>query len=129
MYQKIRCTVGAQVFKLAPIKSTTGELLLDKHQQLDRWVEHYSALYSEDEHVLRNPPLMAKLDAEPSMEDSRKPSMSSLLAKVLEMIPAELLKVNSTCLSPHLYNLTPTSRMVATRIHLIRYAQCKYDSV
>ena len=113
VHKKIRCAVGPQASKLAPITSSTGELLLDNHQQLNRWVEHYSTLYSEKKKHLEEGlalltlPLMADLDAEPSMGDLEKATKELSVGKSpgINNIPAELLKENITCLLPPMYNL------------------------
>ena len=32
--------------RIAPLKSATGDAIKDKSKQMERWVEHYSELYS-----------------------------------------------------------------------------------
>ncbi|KAI0213003.1 hypothetical protein LSAT2_002055, partial [Lamellibrachia satsuma] len=46
MYDGIKKAVGPTVRKMAPLKSTSGEMLTDRDKQMERWVEHYSELYS-----------------------------------------------------------------------------------
>ena len=46
MYEGIKTAMGPTQNKTAPLKSTTGEVITDKGQQMERWVEHYSELYS-----------------------------------------------------------------------------------
>jgi len=38
----------------APLKSNSGEKITDRAKQLDRWVEHYSELYSNEDTVCLN---------------------------------------------------------------------------
>ena len=46
MYDGIKKALGPMQSKMAPLKSTTGEVITDQGQQMERWVEHYSDLYS-----------------------------------------------------------------------------------
>ncbi|CAE1266123.1 unnamed protein product [Acanthosepion pharaonis] len=46
MYDEIKTAMGPVQNKTAPLKSTTGEVIVDKGQQMERWVEHYSEPYS-----------------------------------------------------------------------------------
>ena len=46
MYEGIKVATGPTQSKSAPLKSSTGELIVDKGKQMDRWKEHYSDLYS-----------------------------------------------------------------------------------
>ncbi|XP_047472864.1 uncharacterized protein LOC125027771 [Penaeus chinensis] len=46
MYEGIKTATGPTQIKSAPLKSSSGELIVDKGKQLDRWKEHYSVLYS-----------------------------------------------------------------------------------
>ena len=47
MYGGIKKATGPSV-KKASLKSTLGEVITDKAKQLDRWVKHYSELYSRE---------------------------------------------------------------------------------
>ena len=40
--------IGPSIKKSAPLKSTSGQPILDKGKQVDRWVEHYLELYSRE---------------------------------------------------------------------------------
>jgi len=51
MYEGIKKATGPRVIKTAPLKSKTGEIITDKAKQLERWVEHYSELYSRENFV------------------------------------------------------------------------------
>ena len=48
MYGGIKKATGPSVNKTAPLKSKSGEVITDKAKQLERWVEHYSELYSRE---------------------------------------------------------------------------------
>lgn len=112
MYQKIKVALGPQVSKVAPIKSKSGELIHDKNQQLNRWVEHYSDLYSAEHHLdetlqLPSLPELTDLDAEPSIAElsGAIDDLSTGKAPGSDAIPAELLKTNKDALLPRLHQL------------------------
>ena len=46
MYDGIRKACGPVERKKAPIKAKDGTMLTDKHDQIRRWEEHYTELYS-----------------------------------------------------------------------------------
>ena len=78
MYEGIKKALGPTSSKSAPLKAKSGILLTDKAQQMERWVEHYSELYSRQNVVTPSaldatvslPPL-DDLDAEPTMDKLR----------------------------------------------------------
>ena len=114
MYEKIRVALGPQVNKVAPLKSTTGEEITDKNKQMDRWIEHYSSLYSKERDVcptLENEipqlPVMCELDDEPSIEELREAIEDLSIGKSTgsDNIPAEILKYNRDTITPHLHQL------------------------
>lgn len=114
MYEGIKMALGPRKNKSAPIKSATGVVLTDKSQVMERWVEHYSELYSRQnlvaEHVLEaaeDLPTMSELDDEPSLTELRKAvdSLTSGKAPGTDGIPPDLIKQCKTSLLPHLYNL------------------------
>ena len=45
MYDGIKKALGPTQSKTASLKSSSGEIITDKGQQMERWVEHYSDLY------------------------------------------------------------------------------------
>ena len=51
MYDGIKKAQGPIQSKTAPLKSSSGEIITDKGQQMERWVEHYSDLYSRENTV------------------------------------------------------------------------------
>ena len=74
MYDGIRKALGPMQSKMAPLKSVTGEVITDQCWQMERWVEHYSNLYSRENTVtpsalgaIKCMPIMEELDVEPTM--------------------------------------------------------------
>lgn len=45
LYDSFKQALGPTQKKTAPLKSTTGEEIHDRSQQMDHWVEHYSQLW------------------------------------------------------------------------------------
>ena len=79
MYNGIKQAVGPSVKKVAPLKSKTGDIITDKSKQMERWVEHYLDLYSDETEVAQTAiddlpqlPIMTELDAEPSISELSK---------------------------------------------------------
>ena len=79
MYDGVKKALGPTLNKTAPLRSSTGEDITDKGHQLERWVEHYSNLYSRENIVSRSaldaveyPPTMEELDKEPTLEELSK---------------------------------------------------------
>ena len=52
MYDGIKKALGPIQSKTAPLKSATGEVITDQGWQMERWVEHYSNLYSRENTVI-----------------------------------------------------------------------------
>ena len=48
MYDGVKKALGPTHSKTAPLKSSNGEIITDKGQQMEGWVEHYSDLYSRE---------------------------------------------------------------------------------
>ena len=48
MYEGIKKALGPTLNKTAPFRSSTGEVITDRGHQLERWVEHYSDIYSRE---------------------------------------------------------------------------------
>ena len=79
MYDGIKTAMGPVQNKTAPLKSSNGEDITDKGQQMERWVEHYSDLYSRQNVVTSAAldaseclPTMEELDTEPTVEELSK---------------------------------------------------------
>ena len=100
MYEGIKKATGPSIRKTAPLKSESGEVITDKAKQLDRWVEHYSKLYSKENVVHQSAldaidhlPLMPELDEAPSIDELSKaidrlplgkaPGKDGILAEVI----------------------------------------------
>lgn len=110
MYEGIKKALGPAQTKTAPLKSFTGEIITDKGQQMERWVEHYSVLYSRQNIVSPSAldaieclPVMDELDAEPTVAELSKAidSLASGKAPGSDGIPPDLVKrCKSTLLLP-----------------------------
>ena len=99
--------MGPAQNKMAPMKSTTGEVITDKGQQMERWVEHYSDLYSRQNVVMTAAldaieclPAIEELDIEPTIEELNKAinSLASGKAPGSDGIPPDLIKHCATTL-------------------------------
>ena len=93
--------------KMAPLKSSTGEVITDKGQQMEKWVEHYSDLYSRQNVVtsaaldaIECLPTMEELDTEPTVEELSKATDSLATGKApgRDGIPPDLVKHCKTTL-------------------------------
>ena len=107
MYDGIEKALGPTQSKTAPLKSSSGAIITDKGQQMERWVEHYSDLYSREITVSPTAldvidflPIMDELDSEPSVEELSKAldSLASGKAPDNDGIPPELIKHCKTTL-------------------------------
>ena len=74
--EKIRVALGPQKNKFAPLKSLSAQSIMDKNQQMKRWVEHNSSLYAEERSVnisleaaILQLPGMTDLDDEPNEDE------------------------------------------------------------
>ena len=79
MYNGIKKALGPMQSKTAPLKSTTGEVITDQGWQMERWVEHYSDLYSRENTVtpsalgaIKCMPIMEEFNVEPTMDELSK---------------------------------------------------------
>ncbi|KAI8493113.1 hypothetical protein Bbelb_291170 [Branchiostoma belcheri] len=114
MHGLMKVVFGPRVSKTAPLKTKDGEIITDKAKQLDRWVQHYAELYSEEtperpelEEVLQTYPEMTELDSMPE-ESELLEALSSLpsgKAPGQDGIPGEVLKQNKEVILPYLYKL------------------------
>ena len=96
--------------KMAPLKSATGEVITDQGWQMERWVEHYSNLYSRENTVtpsslgaIKCMPIMEELNAEPTMDELSKviDSLAAGKAPGSDSIPPDLIKhCKTTLLTP-----------------------------
>ena len=79
MYEGMKKAFGPSTIKIAPLKSTAGEIITDRSKQMERWAEHYQELYSRENVVTdaaieaTTPlPTMEELDTPPTVEELRK---------------------------------------------------------
>ena len=114
MYDGIKTALGPIQSKTAPLKSTTGDVITDQAQQMHRWVEHYSELYSSENLVkpsalsnVERLPVMEELDAVPTEDELSKAidSLASGKAPGNDSIPPDLLKQCKTTLLHPLHEL------------------------
>ena len=114
MYDDIKKALGPTLNKTAPLRSSTGEVIKDRGHQLERWVEHYSDLYSRENTVSTSAldvveclPTMEELDTERTLEELSKAidSLASGKATGSDGIPPDLLKHCKTILLHSLHIL------------------------
>ncbi|XP_069191971.1 uncharacterized protein [Procambarus clarkii] len=101
MYEGIKQATGTTQNRTAPLKSATGEIIKDRDQQMNCWVEHYSELYSRENVVsvealdaIECLPILEEFDLEPTVEAVEKAvaSLSSGKASGDDGISPEVLK-------------------------------------
>lgn len=110
MYDGIKQALGPAQCKSAPLMSKAGEVITDKTKQLDRWVEHYSELYSTERSVtpaaienVEALPILEQLDETPTLEELSKAidKLSAGKAPGNDGIPPDLIKhCKSSLLQP-----------------------------
>ncbi|KAI8513321.1 hypothetical protein Bbelb_099600 [Branchiostoma belcheri] len=107
-----RIQVASDIGNIRKIKDR--ESIIDKEKQMSRWVEHYLELYSQESAVSQDAldsiddlPVIAELDAEPTMEELSKAidSMPSWKAPGEDNIPAEVIKCGKPVLLKPLHDL------------------------
>ena len=107
MYDGIKKALGPMQSKMAPLKSATGEVITDQGLQMERWVEHYSNLYSRENTVtpsalgaIKCMPIMEELDVEPTVDELSKviDSLATGKAPGSDSIPPDLIKHCKTTL-------------------------------
>ena len=101
MYDGIKQALGPTQKKIVPLKSATGEVIQDRAQQMERWVEHYSELYARENIVTEDAlnaidclPVLEELDEELTLDKLSKAldSLATGKAPGKDGIPAEVLK-------------------------------------
>ena len=113
MYDSIKKELGPILNKTTPLRSSTGEVITDRGHQLERWVEHYSDIYSRENIVSRSAldveclQTMEELDKKPTLEELSK-AIDSLAfgnAPGSHGIPPDLIKHCKTTLLHSLHVL------------------------
>ena len=111
MYDGIKKALGSTLNKTAPLRSSTGEVITDRGHQMERWVEHFSDIYSRENIVSPSAlvaveclPIMEELDTEPTLEELSKAinSLAAGKAPGSDRIPPDLL---NHCKNTLLYSL------------------------
>ena len=114
MYDGIKKALGPTQCKTAPLKSSAGVIITEKNKQMERWVEHYSDLYSRQNTVTESAldaveclPIMEELDSEPTTEELSKAidNLSAGKAPGIDGIPPDLLKHCKTALLAPLHEV------------------------
>ncbi|KAG7304556.1 hypothetical protein JYU34_011506 [Plutella xylostella] len=112
MYQGIKSAIGPTKRKRAAIKDLDGNPIADKREELSRWAQHYTNLYSQE--VAIRPDALAnltprtvatELDVPPKGDEFIKALQSLKLGKSTgsDNLPAELIRLG--CVSSPLYAL------------------------
>ncbi|XP_047486851.1 uncharacterized protein LOC125037704 [Penaeus chinensis] len=114
MYEGIKTATGPTQIKSAPLKSSSGELIVDKGKQLDRWKEHYSVLYSRQSTVsesalaaMEQLSVLHELDEMPTISELSKAidQLAPGKAPGSDEIPPDLIKQCQTVLLKPIYDL------------------------
>ena len=101
MYDGIKQALGPTQQKTALLKSATGEVIQDRKQQMERWVEHYTELYAKENVVIEDAlnaieclPELEELDRELTIDELSEAldSLASGKAPGKDGIPVEVLK-------------------------------------
>jgi len=119
VYNGIKSAIEPHPVRTASLISAQGSLIQDQSLQLDRWVEHYSSIYSQ-EHFTTDalshvPQLPVLHDLDAVLHDLDEISFSSVEQVVRSLknfkspgadgITAEILRCGGDILAAHLYNL------------------------
>ena len=115
MYDGMKKAFGPSAIKIAPLKTTSGDIITDRDKQMERWAEHYQELFSRRTIVtnvaIEGTPLLPKmdeLDSPPTIEELRLAieSLSSGKAPGSDGIPPEVVKLaKESSLLRHLHDL------------------------
>lgn len=88
MYEGIKVATGPSQTKTAPLKSSSGEVIVDKGKQMDRWKEHYSELYSKPS-VVSEPAFSAIEQLSVLHELDELPTISELEKAIDQLAPGK----------------------------------------
>ena len=101
MYEGMRKAFGPVPAKRSPIKSKEGSILRTREEQMQRWTEHYSDIYSRQYHIPEDTlsgipqlPVLEELDITPTREELETAIDSASVGKSpgQDGIPVEILK-------------------------------------
>ena len=114
MYEGIKVATGPTQSKSAPLKSSSGELIIDKGKQMDRWKEHYSDLYTRTSEVsesalaaMEQLSVLHELDELPTISELNKAidQIAPGKAPGSDEIPPDLIKQCKTVLLKPIYDI------------------------
>ena len=114
MYDGSKQVLGPTQKKTTPLKSATGEVIQDREQQMERWVEHYTELYASENVVTEDAlnavecrPELEELDREPTIDElcEALDSLASGKAPGKDGIPADVLKCCKETLITELHQI------------------------
>ncbi|KAL8621445.1 hypothetical protein ACOMHN_048245 [Nucella lapillus] len=79
MYDGIKQALSPTQKKTTPLKSAKGEVIQDREQQMEHWVEHYTEIYARENVVTEDAlsaieclPELEELDREPTIDELSK---------------------------------------------------------
>ncbi|RVE61997.1 hypothetical protein OJAV_G00176660 [Oryzias javanicus] len=114
-YEALKAVYGPSHQTLSPLRSTDGQALLsDKVSILNRWSEHFQALFSADRSVdsasilhIPQQPVKSELDEPPTLEETTKATqqLKSGKAAGIDGIPPEIWKHGGPALHAKLHEL------------------------
>ena len=114
LFEGIKKAIGATQSKCAPLKTSTGETIIDKSKLMLYWAEHYSELYGGTNFVspsaldkIERLPKLLELDDVHSKEELSKEILEILYGKAprQDCIPAEVFKCGGSQLLDSLHQL------------------------
>ena len=114
MYEGIKKACGPVIKRSAPLKTLTGEVITDKKQQMDRWVEHYLELYSSETKLADNAlnaiealPTLDHLDTLPTITEVKCAinELASGKAPGKDGIPIEVIRSGQDTLTLQIHQL------------------------
>jgi hypothetical protein len=114
LHEGIKKALGPVQSKVAHIKSSNGEIITDGGKQMQRWVEFYSDLYTNDNHVapsaldaIESLPTMDELDEVPTIEELSKAidKLTPRSAPGADGIPPDLIKYCKNSLLSPIYEI------------------------
>ena len=115
LYDGMKKVFGPSTTKMAPLRSTTSDIIIDWGKQMERWAEHYQELHPREstftESAVKSTctlPILEELDVPPSVEELSKAINPLACGKApgKDGIPPEFTKAGKqTALLHHLHKL------------------------